>query len=694
MSTPLLVEPSPAFRFQLHRGTTNYFNEAKSEIQAAAVSSQQVFNSLSLALQAQNAGSLSNSAIPGAAAGALGTNSPAVFSSPQFTAALGLLKNLGAPSPTLNNLAALNIAAADQTTEAIFNLLGDPEKAASFAGKTVFFGVVTVTINPGFRTRKNYIADLGVMPRYVFVPARREVVKRWLQAPDLPDAVRGAILVASDMQFDLPFVGGLGWRGAYPPFDRFRRQLRKLTKSLKSQPGRHHARAMRRYRGLLARLRGQMRDWSKRIPARLMDTNNVGQPLAMAVSPLADLDVSDFGSSQRSQSDFALSLAGLLQQAGLQVQASAFDQYAKRLELDAHTRSAKAAINTYSEGGLFGWEVGPRFRAIEDPSVRRSGVPANILDRQTFPSLIIVGIRARDLSPRLELDSSKHAVTVLEPYLHFQAVSRWLRTKHHWWGRLWERRYSEGNLLQADASLGLPVSRLRALINGPQAPAYGWRARLALTRMRALSFDVFGNDIEESLSPEQIVPLPAKPPAAPTITAVVPKQVLAEADDEGDFPSCALRQQCFAILGKNFNTVDTNHITDALQTLKHIKVGSRTDDAIRLSADITKAEPIVFMVSARLTNADDTVTTSHAYAPEAVNVRLHREDGAPVAVLKTVQTAASPTNSLAEFTVRIARNTNPNDLKAALSIILNEINKAKSPNNANVSVQVQADQKK
>jgi hypothetical protein len=48
-----------------------------------------------------------------------------------------------------------------------------------------------------------------------------------------------------------------------------------------------------------------------------------------------------------------------------------------------------------------------------------------------------------------------------------------------------------------------------------------------------------------------------------------------------------------------------------------------------------------------------------------------------------------------EFTVKVAPKATPEELNASLSVILNEINKHKPlGEKANVSVQVQADQKK
>src|SRR6266404_4279922 len=54
MSAPLLVEPLTNFNFNLQRGTSTYFSEAKNDIQIATAYSDQSFQSLNVALQVQN----------------------------------------------------------------------------------------------------------------------------------------------------------------------------------------------------------------------------------------------------------------------------------------------------------------------------------------------------------------------------------------------------------------------------------------------------------------------------------------------------------------------------------------------------------------------------------------------------------------------------------------------------------------
>jgi hypothetical protein len=823
LSAALLVEPSTNFNFNLQRGASNYFAEAKSEIQAEAASFSQQVQSLSLAFQVQNnpglsnpATSLNSSNLPNAsAAQAQLTNATGVFSSPQFAPMLGLLGTLNSPNPTLNNSKALQIAAADQTTEAIYRLLGDPQKAAQFAGRKILLGSVTVSVSPGYRTKKGYVADLGVLPTFDYQKARPEVARRWLQGTDLTDKTRAAIIFSAGWQHDYDVMSAAKWLGQEPPFDELKRRLRQLsdlktkvatveaaTNSLtnaafedqvkkgmtKPQPqgpppnvegllaGLEQERAWftklsrlanlddkeqksptieaawqtvieatlpgvvkaatttstatgaakaplaapeqaapgaqpsslevlakqlddaytdatKNYNtfvdGLPNQLSNQLSGWNETIPDVLKDTNSA-QPLVMGVSPLADLDVTAEGSSQRSQASFALSLAALLQKAGLQAQAAAFEQFANRLQEDAQTRTALPAVNSYSEGGLFGWQIGPRFRAMKNPGGDKKGrLPANILERQTFPALIIVGFNQEDLTPRVTVISNK--VCVLEPHLTFRTVPRWLPLDGpSWLSRCWssslswlwhtEGRYPEYRILKALAEAN---KQWTIVTKGTNRLAFVARVRSEVSR-----YDVFGQETDQSFDPQQVTPLP-EAPAALTIAGVFPTDIFLEPDEHGHPKATNVT---FVIVGSNLKTVQS--VTTAIGGVTDLQIfKSGGNNILELKGNVVTNDPIVFELAACLTNSTGVVTTNHIFATNVVRVAFHQATNAPVAVLQTVLTPPSGTNGPTEFTVKIAPKYDPKAIEAALSIIINEINKAKRPENANVSVQVQAEQK-
>lgn len=718
MSAPLLIQPSTNFNFNLQRGTSNYFSEAKTEIQASSASFDQSSQSLNIALQVQNdptvaaafgenlrqyqakarsvdgmnlmlqqvnelqftealnnalaetnplvrqalfsnlrsniiaATPSNNLTYPTAVTNSNNvpdinniskpnTNYQGLFNAAQFTAPFGLLGKLGAGDPKLNNRTALNIAAGDQATEAIFRLLGEPSKAAEFAGRQILFGVVTVSVNPGYRTHKDYAADLGILLRFEYRPARLEVVKRLAKDKNIPEHVRSLIadsynLTDESTQSNLSLV-------AYQT----------NTAALKSK--------------LFA-------DWSGEISGALQEDNLPPAPMAMAVSPLADMDVAAEGSSLRRQSDFGLSLAGVLRQAGLLAQASAVEQYSHRLEQDAQSRTALAAINTYSAGGgLFGWQVGPRFRAMEDPGLKKKGEPANILDRQTFPSLVMVGFNPEDIYPRLKTNSD-YTITVLEPYLAFRTIPRWLPLKNGWW----QKRYSETDRLEASARLANAQQSMDNLTNGKYARA----ADMAKYRLRALKFQAFGYDNGQGFEPKQVVPLPEnstpRPILIPTVAEIFPNEIELDADTKGEPQP---RYQKFVVIGGGLKQIEIAKIAPLIGQAQLSK-GDLVNDVLVLTTKITGKDPIIFGLPWAFTNIDGKVTDLSAITPKVtITVRKPlekiKDENTPAPVLKTSQTQAPAPGSPTEFTVEIAPKASDEQVKTALLIVTSDINKNK-----------------
>ena len=593
------------------------------------------------------------------------TNYQSVFSSGQFTGFLGLLDKLKAPNPVINNKAALTIAAGDQVTESIFRLLGNPSEAAKFAGRRVFFGVCTVSVNPGYRTKKGYAADLGILTRFEFREARIEVVERLVQDKNHIPAIARAALVVD-----------YGLNSTRSLKELCCEDLAQMVGDFQKKSGGERIKALK-----------------AGIPTNLLNTG-ASAPLAMAVSPLADVTVLDEASSLRNQTDFGLSLAGVLRQAGLQAQASAVEQYARRRESDARTRTALASVTAYSAGGgLFGWTVGPRFRAVGNPGAKNKGAPADLLDQQTFPSLVVVGFNQDDLYPRLGL-SDDGRIEVLEPYVAFTSFPRWLPLKNGWW----QKRFSEADRLEASARLANASGQLAELAD-MVCGTFAKTAGLADFRIRALKFQTFGNDNGQNFAPELIVPLSAdcKPKLLdiPSITAVVPAEVELESDPSGKPQP---RPQRFAIVGKNLKAVDTAKISALSGQVGGISA-SFDNNAILLSATVKDKEPIVFNFPWSLTDPSGKALVLWLSGPKiSVSVRKlpekPKDEGAPIAILKATQTQAAQ-GAASEFSVSISPKASADDLKTAKSIIEDEINRGKlSVPDTNLTIQVNIEKKK
>ena len=286
---------------------------------------------------------------------------------------LGLLS--GGTAPSISNRSAISTAAGDTVTEGIFRLLGNPAKAMKFKDKLIMFGVSMVSVNPGWLTNKNYTAELAVSCRYSYEPARRELLIKLRENENRKGANEIDANLIKLIKYTL--------------------DGNSINKS----------------------------EVNNIIPKRLRKNfRECYIPLSAAVSPMTDVDSLDLGSSQRFQVSDALSIAAGLSSAGLKASAAYFREWAKRREQDVHTRTSYAAVTAFSNGGFFGWRIKPRLQALENPASFDSK-PANVLEQQAFPVVVIVGIDRDDLQLGFAIDPDCNKPTRLaayEPIIRFR----------------------------------------------------------------------------------------------------------------------------------------------------------------------------------------------------------------------------------------------------------------------------------
>lgn len=282
------------------------------------------------------------------------TKAKGALNGTQLTQFMGLL-GPDDVNATISNQSAIQIAAANVTTEAIFSLLGNPQDAASqFKDKKLLLGVSMVNIRPGSVTRQGYAGDVAMNVSYAWQPARadRKTDGKGLQQPSpMPAAPDG------------------GWKPADP-----------------------------------------------------MATERA--PLVFAVAPMIDADVIDLEFSYRRQRAMALKISAVLTAIGAKGQAGLFAEFADRLENDIATQNVSAAATSYSmAGGIFGFQIGPRLRALADPTQKKPK-PAYTLERQSFPVLLIIGIDKADIAVQSATVGDK--TVYLEPAISFRQTSRWI----------------------------------------------------------------------------------------------------------------------------------------------------------------------------------------------------------------------------------------------------------------------------
>ncbi|NQT03387.1 MAG: hypothetical protein HQ580_15270 [Planctomycetes bacterium] len=325
-------------------------------------------------------------------------------SSKEITEFLGLLE--GTPDLKISNRSAINTAAGDTVTEAIFTLLGNPAKTSQFKDKLMLFGVSMVSITPGYVTKEGYTGELSVTCDYYYNKARRELltkIKKVEENKEVEDKDEDLINLVKEA------LEATKTSGVTSPF-----QLK--------IPQRHTKEFRERY-----------------------------TPLAAAVSPMTDVDALDLSSSIRNQTFSAMKISAVLSYAGLGGQAEVFEKWAKKLEQDTQTRTSYAAITSFSDSGHFGFRIRPRLKAIKDGKT-----PGYELEDQSFPAVVIVGIDTDDLKLAFKYEGSK--LVAYEPTIEFYQTVNWLPNKEvslwdmvngrHLWNKLWGNEPTESKRLE------------------------------------------------------------------------------------------------------------------------------------------------------------------------------------------------------------------------------------------------------
>jgi hypothetical protein len=283
-------------------------------------------------------------------------------------------------------------ASSNKAIQEIFNFLGNPGGAEPFLDKTVIFGVANVGVNPGWRTKEGYTAQLDIKASYEWADAHSETIRRLVKSTAYPVGIRKRIAeeyAAMLTEQERDAVAGLP--------------------------------------GTVARRRADFAGYAfHKMPA--IETDDL---LVTAVSPLMDQQALDLTSSYARQDDIAIFLSAALARAGFRGQADAYARFIKQRRHDVATRSAMAIANSYSAGGgVFGFQIGPRLRALAEPENRKSK-PAQTLDRQSFPVLVLFGVASDDLRPILV--NTGGTITVYERRMVTRYSHRWQRTDRHRW---------------------------------------------------------------------------------------------------------------------------------------------------------------------------------------------------------------------------------------------------------------------
>lgn len=368
-----------------------------------------------------------------------------------FTPAFQLLDNISpASSRKISNRAAIITAAGDNTVESIFRILGNPGLNKAFSNKKIFFGVAMVSVIPGRETQKNFAADVSVqvnMELHSASPgASAEYINKW--SDKLGIALKGSL--GQKMGVNPTNVNDASTRSSIQYTQQIYSKREPLSAEEENAIRNKKTQSETEFSALpLDLIGGDLSARDKFEPTGSYkdcksydEIKNSGEtetfavtqkfsPTVSAVAPMTESQILDLASSSRNQQQLAISLAYTLQSAGQSAQASAFEDYAKRLESDAITRTPQNLVTGYSRGNIFGYQVGPSFQALQGKY--EDGKPGSVLQRQSFPVLVIFGVDSSMSSPRIYKSRCGGAYVLMEPYIALTQQDSWTPIASKWY---------------------------------------------------------------------------------------------------------------------------------------------------------------------------------------------------------------------------------------------------------------------
>lgn len=284
---------------------------------------------------------------------------------------------IGDLKPTITDREAIAIAAGDKATEIVYRIIGNPAEANKFKDKTIMLAASTVSVNPGWRTRRDYAAKISGYLRLEYNSPRQEYLEKLNKSQN------------SDIK-----------------------EILKYNNSSNIPP-----------------------EYIENSGANEKIILSV-----VAVSPLTDSQTLDLSDSKRNAVEISMKLAGALRELSLDAQAQVFEQWAKIYQQDSKSRTVNVTTNSYSKNGNeFGYVIYPKFQAL-DNGEESDDSPTNIMGPQSFPVLIVIGIDNDTLHPKY-VNKNPGQYELSEPSLILKQTSDWVPLRKNWFDRLFRTEW-------------------------------------------------------------------------------------------------------------------------------------------------------------------------------------------------------------------------------------------------------------
>lgn len=599
----------------------------------------------------------------------------------EFTSQLGLLKNMdNSKKMSVTDRSAIITAAGDCATQALFELLGNPADAGKYTGTEVYFGVCMVSVEPGWRTRKNYQADVSMqIYQEIGVPTSISI-KDGDKGKDKKERLKELLEGIIDAETNTIDIKKKGEIKAKLKEEKISIQVFSDAISFKGDEDPSSG----SYYNYMEKLK----------QAKFISSYPRKNPLVItAVSPMTDNQTIDSAYSDRKYIEAAIRMAGALQQVGAQAQAEVFTQFVKSLQKDVRSINSDAIITSYGFiNGFLGYQIGPRLKAMEDPGGNEDA-PSNVLGRIAFPVLIVIGVVIPD-------------VDILDPYtgevlatvkwstsnLEFRQSFTWMPIKSNWAKRIIGipkalRENDWTDWMEDIAKVRQKMDEFETTLNkGDKHKLTDVCDSFALleSRIDFLKSKSCGGVVQYTLKHLQES---APPPAVTQIDAIYPSNILI--DQKKDEPT----DVTVAISGKNLDIVGTD--TANIEILN-----SGQNGAVTVSNVVPSKTLLILKLKVLSLKAPTTV---------AFKLPLKAEDAKkrnmPPTLLSPIVTFGMP--SVVDSERTISRVNKPQDggtsttltIKGNIptEVILSEINREKTDKtnqDVDVNVSIQGEMKK
>ena len=477
---------------------------------------------------------------------------------------LGLLSSFPA-GLSIEDRSALITAAGDNAIESFFRALGNSSDFTNFVNSEMFFGLTTVSINPGWRTKSAWAGEVDISVNLLFDVARRETILRILDDPVWPANVRAR--VAKDKGYPYNDAAELKQMGVI-----------RADEIAAAEPAQ-----------------------DDNVPVKLTFNPAIKPAQIMIISPLIESQTFNLADSARAQQQVASYLSAACSYAGLSTAAQAFKQFAASRQSDIATRTPIATVNAFSgPNGSYGFQIGPRLQALDDSGHESGG--GSVLERQSFPALILLSFTAGDVEPRLKFEDGKFMV--YEPYVTFHQIPRWITLKHFmvshgdwykpytWFPRSQSESHrltAANGLEDAEQSVGELGWKTKFNINGSS-----YLSDSVTDRIKYYEQQLVGSVDEVKLPYNNMVP--DVKTEDPEVTNVRPDVVQLRLNPDG---TLAPQKELFVLRGNNMDAVGAN-ISTVYSNAADIAMIEKSQHALTLEATVTNSDyPLIFQLPSK-----------------------------------------------------------------------------------------------